>query len=421
MARSSSEAGTVTRKAIMAAASAQDVLHPVEERLVLVLEVGHGQRLLELLEQALLLGVEPGGDDDSQEHVEVAPVLAAELRKALAADAEDRPGLRALRNRNPGLASVEGGHVLVAAQRGLGHADRHLAEEARAVALEEGMLLDADDHVEVAGRPPQAARLALAGDAELASRVDPGRNLDLQLAFDRNLPLAVAGLAFAGHHPARAAAAAAGAGHAEEALLESHLPRPAAGGTGGGLGPRGGAVSPALLAGLGPGDLDVGLGAEGGLLEGDLEVVAQVRPPARAAAAAPEEVAEAEEVAQDVAEVREDRGVEPGPRAHPGVTVGVVTLALLGVAERAVGFRALLEAVFRFLVARVAVGMVLEGQLAIGGLDLLLGGVARDPEHFVVVAFGSHRERTRDGWQGARLRPEHGPADDGGRLLHLDE
>ena len=68
-------------------------------------------------------------------------------------------------------------------------------------------------------------------------------------------------------------------------------------------------------AGLGPGDLDVGLGAEGRLLEGQLEVVAQVgaAPRARRGAAA-EDVAEAEEVAEDVAEVGEDRGVEAAPR-----------------------------------------------------------------------------------------------------------
>src|SRR5260370_39067873 len=265
----------------MAAASAQDVLHPVEERAVLVLEVGHGQRVLELLEEPLLLRVEPGGDNDAQEHVEITPVLAAQLGEALAADAEDGPGLRALRDGDPGLAPVQGGHVLVAAQRGLGHADRHLAEEVGAVALEEGMVLHADDDVEVPRRPPEAARLALASDAELAARVDPGRDLDLQLALDGDLALAVAGLALAGHHPPGAAAAPAGPGHAEEALLERHLSRAAPGGAGGGLGPPGRAPSSPVLASLGAGDLDVGLGAEGRLLEGHLEVVAEVGPPSR--------------------------------------------------------------------------------------------------------------------------------------------
>ena len=81
-----------------------------------------------------------------------------------------------------------------------------------------------------------------------------------------------------------------------------------------GLRARGGAAARAGGAGLGPRDPELGLGAEGRLLEGELEVVAQVRSAARAAAPAAEGVAEAEEVAEDVAEVGEDRGVEAGRR-----------------------------------------------------------------------------------------------------------
>ena len=64
-------------------------------------------------------------------------------------------------------------------------------------------------------------------------------------------------------------------------------------------------------------DLDVRLGPERGLLERQLEVVAQVGAAPRAAAAAAEDVAEAEEVAEDVAEVGEDRRVEAAGR-RPG-------------------------------------------------------------------------------------------------------
>src|SRR6185295_9083016 len=48
------------------------------------------------------------------------------------------------------------------------------------------------------------------------------------------------------------------------------------------------------------------------------------------------------------------------------------------------------ESVLGFLVARIAVGVVLEGELAIGGLDLLLGGVAGNAQDFVVVALCGH-------------------------------
>jgi hypothetical protein len=68
------------------------------------------------------------------------------------------------------------------------------------------------------------------------------------------------------------------------------------------------------------------------------------------------------------------------------VAEGVVALALVGIAEDAVGLRRLLEALLGLLVPGVAVGVVLERELAVGGLHLLLGGVSGDPEDLVIVA-----------------------------------
>jgi hypothetical protein len=133
----------------------------------------------------------------------------------------------------------------------------------------------------------------------------------------------------------------------------------------------------------------VGLGAEDRFLEGEVEVVAQVAAPARSAPRpAAEHVPEAEEVTEDVAEVGEDRGIEAARAAQAGVAVGVVALLLVGVAEHAVGLGRLLEALLGLLVPGVAVGMILEGELPVGGLDLLIGGGPRDPEDLVVVALG---------------------------------
>src|SRR5262249_57928366 len=171
---------------------------------------------------------------------------------------------------------------------------------------------------------------------------------------------------------------------AEEALLERDLARAPARAAGDGAGARRAPAAVTGRAGLGARDLDVGLRAEGRLLEGQLEVVAEVGAAAGPAPAAPEEVAEAKEVAEDVAEVREDRGVEAAA-PEPGVPEAVVALALLGVAEDAVGLGRLLEALLRLLVARVAVRVVLEGQLPVGGLDLLLAGSPGHPDDLLVV------------------------------------
>jgi hypothetical protein len=128
----------------------------------------------------------------------------------------------------------------------------------------------------------------------------------------------------------------------------------------------------------------VGLGAAGRLVERDLEVVPQVGAALRpaATAASTEEVAEAEDVAEpaeDVLEPDEHVRVEPAGargRADAGVTEAVVQAPLLRVGEDGVGLGRFLEPLFRFLAALVAVGMVLERQLAVGALDLLVGCAA---------------------------------------------
>ena len=72
--------------------------------------------------------------------------------------------------------------------------------------------------------------------------------------------------------------------------------------------------------------------------------------------------AEAEDVAQDVGEVGEDRGIEPAEAAgaaHALVAEAVVARPLLGVGEHRVGLGGLLEALLGLLVAGVLVRVVL--------------------------------------------------------------
>ena len=63
----------------------------------------------------------------------------------------------------------------------------------------------------------------------------------------------------------------------------------------------------------------------------------------------------------------------------------VVVLALLGIRQHVVCLGDLLEALLGLLVALIAVGVVLAGELAVRLLDLLVGGVLADPEDLVVV------------------------------------
>ena len=73
--------------------------------------------------------------------------------------------------------------------------------------------------------------------------------------------------------------------------------------------------------------------------------------------------------------------------ADAGVAEAIVAGALVGVGEHRVGLGRFLELLLGRLVARVAIGVVLQRQLAVGALDLLIASrVAGDAEDLVVVA-----------------------------------
>jgi len=146
------------------------------------------------------------------------------------------------------------------------------------------------------------------------------------------------------------------------------------------------------------------LGAKGRLLERQLEIVAEVRaavqvaaPPAAAAEHLPEKVAE------DVVDVPPE-GKALGEVRRPGVPEAIVGRALLGIGQDGVGLRALLEALLGLPVPRVLVGMVLEGELPEGGLEVSSGGIAGHPQDLVVVSLVGHQA---DSTRGILSRGNH--------------
>jgi hypothetical protein len=189
---------------------------------------------------------------------------------------------------------------------------------------------------------------------------------------------------------AGAAAVVASPRDGEEALGEPDLARAPAGGAG----PRSGAgLRAGALAGVASPrarDLDARGGPERRLLEGDLEMVAEIGParPRARTATTPEHLAE--DVAEDVVD-----GGAGGPaeaEALEGVLAvrvaeAVVAGALLRVGQDRVGLGRLLEALLGVLVPRVLVRVELVRELAVGALQLLLAGLPADPQDFVVVAF----------------------------------
>jgi hypothetical protein len=151
-------------------------------------------------------------------------------------------------------------------------------------------------------------------------------------------------------------------------------------------------------------------------LQGDLHAVAQIAAALRAvattAAAATstaEELLEdataaaAEDLAEDIEGIVEATATGGGA-AHAasegGVAVAIIGGAFLIVAEHVVGLSDLLELAFGALVIRVFVRVKLHRELAVGFFQILGGNVARDAEHFVIIAFVCHEGVKR----GLRLR-----------------
>ena len=204
--------------------------------------------------------------------------------------------------------------------------------------------------------------------------------------------LAAAGGARLGDDLAGAVAVRAGLLDAEEALAHVHRAGAVAGRAGlglvPGLAPVPWQVSQVSQLGM---RICVSL-PRGGFLERDLHRVAQVAAAVdllAAAAARRRRRCAAEDVAEDVAEGLGEaaeafrrRRRAAHVRVDAGVAVLVVGRALLRVGQHLVGLLGLLELLLGLLriVALVAVGVVLHRQLAIGLLDVVLGGVLRHAE-----------------------------------------
>ena len=105
--------------------------------------------------------------------------------------------------------------------------------------------------------------------------------------------------------------------------------------------------------------------------------------------------AAAEQVAEQIAERREDvfdvgEVVRAELAVEAGMAEAIVAAALVGVVEHLERFGRFLEPLDGFLVARVLVRMILDGQLAIRRRDLAVRGGSLDAEDFVIVALRGH-------------------------------
>src|SRR6056297_1815309 len=358
---------------------------------------------LELAQELFL----PAGEVDRRldgqldEHVAAGP--APQRRHALAPQTHLPAGLRAGGRLDARAAAVDRGDLDIAAESRAGHRDGHAAEEVGVLALEYLVRSHVDEDVEIARRPAAHAGLALARKADARPGLDPGGNVDAERAFLLDAALTAALLARILDDLADAAAGRAGTLDGEESLLRAHLAHARTGRAGRGLRAALGAGALARVAGRRTRDLDALLQAGERLFERHAEIVPQVGTARRALATTA--ATAAHEITEEIVEhVRERRGeialtraesTAPGTtaaRAHAavegGMTVAIIGGALVGVLERLVGLAHLLEAGLGLGIILVAVGVKLFRLLAVGPLDLLVGGALGQPEHLVIIAFG---------------------------------
>src|SRR5262249_41390223 len=174
--------------------AAEELLQRVEEAADQGALLGVGGSPLELLDQLALARGELGRHLDDHAVAGVAAAARLEGGHPLAGEPED------LRVLGPGGhlqlgGALEDGHRDLGAQGGLGEGHRQGTEQVEAVAAEEGVLADVDDHVEIArGRAARPA-VALAGEAKAHAVLDAGRDRHLERPLVGHAALAPAGLA----------------------------------------------------------------------------------------------------------------------------------------------------------------------------------------------------------------------------------
>lgn len=260
-----------------------------------------------------------------------------------------------------------------------------------ALAPETRIFIDAKDDIKIPWRAAMNAGLALAAHPQTRASIHAGRNAhhDLPLIGNNALPLA-SGTGTA-DNLAGAMTGRTGHGNLKKALIAANLAAAPALATSFDLAPL---CSPAAIT-FGAryvfGQPEADFIPMRGLIESDIEIIAQVRARLRAATVCP--LGESKKIPENIAEVGKNvfRAAKVGiaSRAlHAGMTKLVVADPLVRVAQDFVSFGRFLESQFGLTVAWIAVWMVTHGHLAIGMLYFVCVCRAAYAKDFVIIPLG---------------------------------
>src|SRR5450631_1396966 len=368
------------------------VLHASQQRPMLRF-VFHGRQFSQFRQKFALAFVQFPRRLDSHLDVEIAFAMPVEYRHAFVPYAKRGSRLRTFGDSQLVFSLQRRNHNL-GARGGLRKRNRNHAVEVVTLALKEGVLLDVQHNVQIAGRSAECARVTEARETNSRAVLHPRGHVRFDNAFAQQPAFAFALRARIGDHTARALAGWTSSSDAEEALLITHLAsavaRPAANRSF--TGRCAGAA--ASVAGLMAADVHLLLGAKNRFLKSKMQIFAKVGSalgPAATTAALAKRIAEAEDIAKNVAEILENSRIESGrtcaAAAHARMTKTVVQRTLLAVGKNCVCFRNLLELIFRVRIIRIAVGMVGHREFAVSALDFDVGGRTGDTEYLVIIAF----------------------------------
>ena len=112
--------------------------------------------------------------------------------------------------------------------------------------------------------------------------------------------------------------------------------------------------------------------------------------PAPPPAAASKKVPKAKKLAEDIAEILEDRRVEPSSTSRPpepGVSEAIISRTLVGIGQHRVRLTHFLEFLFGIGIVGIPVGMKLQREFPIRALQFNLRAGTGDAQYLVIVTF----------------------------------
>ncbi len=323
----------------------------------------------------------------------IAASAAAQVRHTLSAQVEDLARLRARGNLQL-LVAVEGRHIHIRAEGGLGHVDVEVEQDVVLAALEELMRLDVQHEEQAAAWAAIDAGSALPCQADLRTHVHARGNLHLLLDGLTLQPRAAAGVTR--RRDGLTTPITGGTGGrlhhlAEEGLTDlAHLALSVTGGAFDGTGARFRARAVTGRAGFLTLELDLLLDAEDGLLERQRDLHLQVASApwtvARAPSAARGKAELSKQFLEDIAKV--GGVIVEATAAHVAeafLAEAVVACTFVLIGQHAVGLVDLLELLLGVRLF-VHIGMILTRQFTERRFDLVVRCALAHTQDFVIIA-----------------------------------